>query len=484
MDDVVRESGLSVGAIYSYFASKEDLFLALSDDRAEQTLAFLNEVFRRPGPMADKSREAVDYFFGQLSDDLIPLTRVNVEFLSEAAKSEKIKERQQRRCESIRQFLRWLLTDAQQRGEVRADVDVPAAAELMMALNEGILLLSVARLRRAACSARAPDAPPAPPAHRPRAPSGTAENATRGAIQQTLSYSGDIRAREQVSVLPKATGRIEQVLVDVGSKVKAGDTIAILDQDNPQAQLLLARATLAQAQAKMASVQSGPRTEDVASARAAVAQQQARLQNMRTGGRSEDVKTAEAGLAAAEAKMAALLNGADDGVRQAQQSAVDSDNAPLASAEAAFAALGASNTATLQTAQSQVDSIQAQIATAQTQIPPADAALANLSGSSAAHLPAAQSAYDAAVSQLQTAQAALKQDFNPTQSTIAQAQANVEAAKSQRAAAEAQQTALEQNVSGACTDAFVNGVKISHNSTACNEAKAAATAAVSAAETA
>jgi AcrR family transcriptional regulator len=148
MDDVVRESGLSVGAIYSYFASKEDLFLALSDDRAEQTLAYLNDVFRRPGPMADKSRDAIDYFFRQLSDDLIPLARVNVEFLSEAAKSDRIKERQQRRCESIRQFLRWLLTDAQQRGEVRVDVDVPAAAELMLALNEGILLLSVAGLRQ------------------------------------------------------------------------------------------------------------------------------------------------------------------------------------------------------------------------------------------------------------------------------------------------------------------------------------------------
>jgi hypothetical protein len=44
--------------------------------------------------------------------------------------------------------LRWLLTDAQQRGEVRVDVDVPAAAELMLALNEGILLLSVAGLRQ------------------------------------------------------------------------------------------------------------------------------------------------------------------------------------------------------------------------------------------------------------------------------------------------------------------------------------------------
>ncbi len=148
MDDVVRESGLSVGAIYSYFASKEDLFLALSDDRAEQTLAYLNDLFRRPGPMANKSRAAVDYFFDQLSDDLVPLARVTVEFLSEAAKSERVNARQQRRCDSIRQFLCWLLTDGQQRGEVRMDVDVPAAAELMLALNEGILLLSVAGLRR------------------------------------------------------------------------------------------------------------------------------------------------------------------------------------------------------------------------------------------------------------------------------------------------------------------------------------------------
>src|SRR5215212_3411144 len=72
MDDVVRESGLSVGAIYSYFPSKEDLFLSLSEYRAEQTLAYLNDLFRRPGPMADKFGQAVDYFFRLLSEDLVP----------------------------------------------------------------------------------------------------------------------------------------------------------------------------------------------------------------------------------------------------------------------------------------------------------------------------------------------------------------------------------------------------------------------------
>ena len=149
MDDVVRESGLSVGAIYTYFSSKEDLFLALADARSEQTLAYMSDVFSRPAPMADKSREAIDYFFRHLTDEFIPLARIGVEFLSESAKSERIKERQQRRCEMVRQFYCWLLREAQQRGEVRADVDVEPAAELMMALNEGILILSVAGLRQA-----------------------------------------------------------------------------------------------------------------------------------------------------------------------------------------------------------------------------------------------------------------------------------------------------------------------------------------------
>ena len=148
MDDVVRQSGLSVGAIYSYFTSKEDLFLALCDYRTEQTLAYLNELFRSPGPMAEKFHAGIDYFFGLLDDDLISLARVSAEFLSEAAKSERIKQRQERRCDTIRQFLRWLLTEARMNGDFRYDFDLDAAVELMMALNDGIVLMSVAGLRQ------------------------------------------------------------------------------------------------------------------------------------------------------------------------------------------------------------------------------------------------------------------------------------------------------------------------------------------------
>jgi AcrR family transcriptional regulator len=149
MDDVVRESGLSVGAIYTYFPSKEDLFLALADARAEQTLAYMDDLFRRPGPMADKCRAAVEFFFQHLSDEFVPLARMGVEFLNEAAKSDRLKEAQQRRFETVRQFYCWLLRELQRQGQIRPDLDMAATAELMMALNEGILLLSVAGVRRA-----------------------------------------------------------------------------------------------------------------------------------------------------------------------------------------------------------------------------------------------------------------------------------------------------------------------------------------------
>ena len=148
MDDVVRESGLSVGAIYTYFPSKEDLFLALAEQRSHDILAAMNDLFRRPGPMADKFQQAIDYFFGLLSEDLAPLARMNMEFWSEAIKSDRVRERELSRCHMVSQFYRWLIATAKVEGAVRSEIEVEPAAELLMALNEGLVLLSALGVRR------------------------------------------------------------------------------------------------------------------------------------------------------------------------------------------------------------------------------------------------------------------------------------------------------------------------------------------------
>src|SRR5258708_31370725 len=120
---------------------------------------------------------------------------------------------------------------------------------LIVTAAAGALVISACGRAPSATTATAPTPVPAAPV--------TAQQAKRGDIQQTLAYSGDIRSREQVSVLPKSAGRIERMLVDVGSRVKAGDTLATLEQESAQIAALQARATLAGAEAKLATLQIG-----------------------------------------------------------------------------------------------------------------------------------------------------------------------------------------------------------------------------------
>src|SRR5438094_3863180 len=102
----------------------------------------------------------------------------------------------------------------------------PNKRQLIIPAAAGALLIGACGRPPAAAPAAGPTPVPAAPV--------TAQQAKRGDIQQTLAYSGDIRSREQVSVLPKSSGRIERMLVDVGSRVKAGDTLATLEQDSAQ----------------------------------------------------------------------------------------------------------------------------------------------------------------------------------------------------------------------------------------------------------
>ena len=321
----------------------------------------------------------------------------------------------------------------------------------------------------------------------------------RGDIQQALSYSGDIKASGQITVLAKATGRVQQLLVDVGSRVQAGDALVDLEHDNADVQLLQARAGLAVAQAKLAQIQAGGKVEDVAAAQAAVSQQQARLNGMRTGGRSEDIQLAQAGLEAqmaklqlmeeggrpeavaqaeaalegARAKLESVQKGATQDVVQAAQSAVDADRAAMASAEASLASLGSTSAADVQAVQSQVDSSRALVATAET-------ALANLGSTTTSDVQAAQSAYDAAVAARESARAALDQANNPTDAQVAQARAAVSQAESQLETARANVSALSSGATQGPCFKDKDGSRTSDAS--CNTATTAANRAVTAAQ--
>jgi HlyD family secretion protein len=103
---------------------------------------------------------------------------------------------------------------------------------------------------------------------------------TVGPAQAAISYSGSVNAQDTVNVIPKVSGRLLQLNVDIGDRVKKGDVIARLDSDQPTAQLMQAYASLYSAQAKLAQMQEGPRAEQVGQAAASLANAKAKLDSL------------------------------------------------------------------------------------------------------------------------------------------------------------------------------------------------------------
>lgn len=110
----------------------------------------------------------------------------------------------------------------------------------------------------------------------------TVSSAQITSVTQTMSVTGSVAAFDMLPILPQATGlQIQQVLVEEGQSVKAGQVLAMLDNSVLKAQLNQAKAdvvstqavvqqkqaTLAQQQATLAEAQSNlNRYQDLAQA--------------------------------------------------------------------------------------------------------------------------------------------------------------------------------------------------------------------------
>jgi len=66
----------------------------------------------------------------------------------------------------------------------------------------------------------------------------------RGPLVAEVMGTGTLEARVQVTISPKISDRIEQILVDQGDRVSAGDLLVRLDDDELQQQVAIAQASL------------------------------------------------------------------------------------------------------------------------------------------------------------------------------------------------------------------------------------------------
>lgn len=97
-----------------------------------------------------------------------------------------------------------------------------------------------------------------------------------------LNATGYIVAAHKIQVASKVVGKVAWIGVDKGDRVKEGQVIVRLEDDEYRAQLQQARGQLAQLQARLEEALNGSRPEEIAAAQANVEQAEADLENART----------------------------------------------------------------------------------------------------------------------------------------------------------------------------------------------------------
>jgi AcrR family transcriptional regulator len=140
MKDIVRESGLSPGAIYNYFASKEEIIAAIANRRQEKERELVTEAIER-GP-ADQALERVrDTFLNELESPKEQLRRrLSVQLWAEAQRSQEVRKIVRRSFEEPRKLLAEVFFEAQKRGVIGKQPDAGALASFVIAVFHGLVL--------------------------------------------------------------------------------------------------------------------------------------------------------------------------------------------------------------------------------------------------------------------------------------------------------------------------------------------------------
>lgn len=140
MDQIVTESGLSKGAIYGYFKSKEELFLALQDRELSSSLARVKAAFA-PGDSAEiKLQKAAEIAFSSLVGKSREACRMHLEFSVAAPRIKSLMQRQDNRYRAVHSLVAEIVREGIEAEEFWDNTDVDTTASILIAVVDGLAL--------------------------------------------------------------------------------------------------------------------------------------------------------------------------------------------------------------------------------------------------------------------------------------------------------------------------------------------------------
>jgi AcrR family transcriptional regulator len=139
MDDIVEESGLSKGAVYWYFDSKDEIITTILDRFMGQSFENFRQISQEDGPVPDRLMSMMRDLAKEIEaiSDLMPII---YEFYAVAAREEETRTTIHNYFKNYTELLEALIEEGIERGELR-DVSSYDAALSIVSLVEGCMLI-------------------------------------------------------------------------------------------------------------------------------------------------------------------------------------------------------------------------------------------------------------------------------------------------------------------------------------------------------
>jgi AcrR family transcriptional regulator len=135
--EICAEAQVSAGALYRYFASKEDIIDAIGANEADRAALAFSLIRQAPDPVAGML-ELVDSFVCKCcSGEDVPIL---AELVAEAARNARVGDRMRTVLAGVVEDFAATLADGQRRGHFEPGTDPLIAARALMALVDGLAL--------------------------------------------------------------------------------------------------------------------------------------------------------------------------------------------------------------------------------------------------------------------------------------------------------------------------------------------------------
>jgi AcrR family transcriptional regulator len=134
MTDIANGLGVSKGAIYEYFQSKEELFIEAIKHHGEKRGQIVQS-FLDKGSL--KSLSTAE-FFDELLEIRMSSLQLNIDLLRETDRNRELRKRLTQLTQKWEQGLIDLINDVKKRGEIKQNIDSQSLSRGILALRDGL----------------------------------------------------------------------------------------------------------------------------------------------------------------------------------------------------------------------------------------------------------------------------------------------------------------------------------------------------------